>query len=54
MHIHVGHTYWSKDIIILVTDDGVAGTQAWLDAYHGEQGEFEHSDGVTNVRRCGV
>ncbi|RUS22965.1 Gaa1-like protein [Endogone sp. FLAS-F59071] len=32
------HTYWSKDIIILVTDDGVAGTQAWLDAYHGEQG----------------
>ncbi|RUP51808.1 Gaa1-like protein [Jimgerdemannia flammicorona] len=32
------HTYWSKDIIILVTDDGLAGTQAWLDVYHGEQG----------------
>lgn len=28
-------SYWSKDIIFLVTDKGQLGTQAWLDAYHG-------------------
>ncbi|KAL0091128.1 GPI transamidase GAA1 [Phycomyces blakesleeanus] len=27
--------YWSKDIILLVTDKDLSGTQAWLDAYHG-------------------
>ncbi|KAI9487195.1 MAG: Gaa1-like protein [Benjaminiella poitrasii] len=29
------NVYWSKDVILLVTDDGQAGTQAWLDSYHG-------------------
>ncbi|KAI9024469.1 Gaa1-like protein [Phycomyces nitens] len=29
------NVYWSKDIILLVTDKGLSGTQAWLDAYHG-------------------
>lgn len=27
--------YWAKDVILLVTDHGTSGTQAWLDAYHG-------------------
>lgn len=31
----LGNTYWSKDIILLVTDESVRGMQAWLDAYHG-------------------
>ncbi|KAI8580554.1 hypothetical protein K450DRAFT_236175 [Umbelopsis ramanniana AG] len=29
------NTYWSKDIIILITDESVRGMQAWLNAYHG-------------------
>ncbi|KAI9316456.1 Gaa1-like protein [Dichotomocladium elegans] len=29
------NVYWSKDIILLVTDSGMAGAQAWVDAYHG-------------------
>ncbi|CAI2165835.1 1968_t:CDS:10 [Funneliformis geosporum] len=29
-----GYTYWSKDIIILITDGGEAGVQAWLESYH--------------------
>ncbi|CAO3620863.1 unnamed protein product [Cunninghamella echinulata] len=29
------NVYWSKDIILLVTDKGNVGTQAWLEAYHG-------------------
>ena len=29
------HSFWSKDIIFLVTDKGHHGTQAWLEAYHG-------------------
>ncbi|KAI9266635.1 Gaa1-like protein [Phascolomyces articulosus] len=29
------NVYWSKDIILLVTDKGMAGTQSWVDAYHG-------------------
>jgi glycosylphosphatidylinositol transamidase len=39
------NVYWAKDIILLVTDQGKTGTQAWLDAYHGMEdgGEFEHS-----------
>jgi Gaa1-like, GPI transamidase component len=32
---HEGNTYWSKDIIILITDESVRGMQAWLNAYHG-------------------
>ncbi|CAG8511788.1 20515_t:CDS:10 [Gigaspora margarita] len=28
------YTYWSKDIIILITDGGEAGVQAWLESYH--------------------
>lgn len=31
----IGNVYWSKDIIFLVTDKEMAGTQAWVDAYHG-------------------
>ena len=30
-----GKSYWSKDIIFLVTDKDQLGMQAWLDAYHG-------------------
>ncbi|KAI8079719.1 Gaa1-like protein, partial [Halteromyces radiatus] len=29
------NVYWSKDIILLVTDHENVGTQAWLEAYHG-------------------
>ncbi|CEP13311.1 hypothetical protein [Parasitella parasitica] len=29
------NVYWAKDVILLVTDEGREGTQAWLDAYHG-------------------
>jgi len=32
--ILLGYTYWSKDIIILITDGGEAGVQAWLESYH--------------------
>ncbi|CAG8647362.1 24236_t:CDS:10 [Cetraspora pellucida] len=28
------YTYWSKDIIILITDGGEVGVQAWLESYH--------------------
>ncbi|CAG8486788.1 16795_t:CDS:10 [Acaulospora morrowiae] len=31
------YTYWSKDIIILITDGGEAGVQAWLESYHDHQ-----------------
>ncbi|ORX47956.1 Gaa1-domain-containing protein [Hesseltinella vesiculosa] len=33
------NVYWSKDIILLVTDQADAGTQAWLEAYHGIEQE---------------
>ena len=29
------NVYWAKDVILLITDQGTSGTQAWLDAYHG-------------------
>jgi GPI-anchor transamidase subunit GAA1 len=29
-----GWSLWSKDIIILITPDSLAGPQAWVDAYH--------------------
>lgn len=29
------NVYWSKDVILLTTDCGMAGAQAWVDAYHG-------------------
>ena len=29
-----GQTYWSKDIIFLVSDHEQIGLQAWLDGYH--------------------
>ncbi|CAJ0765794.1 6071_t:CDS:10 [Entrophospora sp. SA101] len=32
-----GYTYWSKDIIFLITDEGEAGVQAWLESYHDYQ-----------------
>ncbi|KAG9304501.1 hypothetical protein G9A89_020065 [Geosiphon pyriformis] len=34
------HTYWSKDIIILITDGGEIGVQAWLESYH----DYHRSD----------
>ncbi|KAG1461820.1 hypothetical protein G6F46_005036 [Rhizopus delemar] len=37
------NVYWAKDIILLVTDQGKAGTQAWLDAYHGMEDGDEFS-----------
>lgn len=33
-------TYWSKDIIFLVTDHEQIGIQAWLDGYHDIQSEY--------------
>lgn len=35
------NVYWAKDVILLVTDEGTLGTQAWLDAYHGTTDEFD-------------
>jgi len=32
----IGYSHWSKDIILIVSDDYLAGMQAWLSAYHGE------------------
>ncbi|KAG1309507.1 hypothetical protein G6F62_000715 [Rhizopus arrhizus] len=37
------NVYWAKDIILLVTDQGKTGTQAWLDAYHGMEDGDEFS-----------
>jgi len=34
IHAIVGHLYWAKDIIFLVTEDDEVGMQAWLSAYH--------------------
>ncbi|SCZ94130.1 BZ3500_MvSof-1268-A1-R1_Chr12-2g03707 [Microbotryum saponariae] len=31
------YSMWSKDIIFLVSDDYIAGAQAWIDEYHGNQ-----------------
>ena len=33
--VFAGKSYWSKDIIFLVTDKDQLGMQAWLDSYHG-------------------
>ncbi|KAJ3328828.1 Glycosyl phosphatidyl inositol protein transamidase complex subunit [Blyttiomyces sp. JEL0837] len=30
------YSHWSKDIVFAITDGGLRGTQAWLQAYHGE------------------
>lgn len=38
----LGNVYWSKDIILLVTDQGNVGTQAWLEAYHGIEQKGKH------------
>lgn len=32
--------YWSKDIIFLVTDQEQLGVQAFLEAYHGDEGNI--------------
>jgi glycosylphosphatidylinositol transamidase len=29
------YSFWSKDIIFLITDQGHFGAHAWLEAYHG-------------------
>lgn len=29
------YSMWSKDIIFLISDGYIEGTQAWLDSYHG-------------------
>ncbi|SCV72987.1 BQ2448_6912 [Microbotryum intermedium] len=31
------YSIWSKDIIFLISDDYIAGAQAWVDEYHGNQ-----------------
>ncbi|XP_056341828.1 glycosylphosphatidylinositol anchor attachment 1 protein [Oenanthe melanoleuca] len=31
-----GQIYWAKDLIFLVTEHDLLGTQAWLEGYHGE------------------
>ena len=35
---------WSKDIIFLITPDSMAGTQAWVDAYHSQHDVDEVED----------
>jgi glycosylphosphatidylinositol transamidase len=30
-------SYWSRDIIFLVTDQGNYGSYVWLEAYHGQK-----------------
>ena len=35
---------WSKDIIFLITPDSMAGTQAWVDAYHSQHDINEVED----------
>ncbi|KAI9361384.1 Gaa1-like protein [Pilaira anomala] len=37
------NVYWAKDVILLVTDHEISGTQAWLDAYHGMEKNDEFS-----------
>lgn len=31
----IGFSFWSKDIIFVLTDGQYIGTLAWLEAYHG-------------------
>lgn len=40
------NVYWAKDVILLITDQGTSGTQAWLDAYHGMSLKDEYSSVV--------
>ncbi|KAI8997337.1 Gaa1-like protein [Pilobolus umbonatus] len=46
------NVYWSKDIVLLITDQGLAGTQAWIDAYRGINRNDEFSSVV--MPRSGV
>ncbi|KAI7871251.1 Gaa1-like protein [Spinellus fusiger] len=44
------NVYWSKDIVLLVTDNGLVGTQAWLDAYHGiVQSQGNNTTGFSSI-----
>ena len=40
------YTYWSKDIILLISDGAEIGVQAWLEAYHDykRSGKFEYEN----------
>ncbi|KAI8391330.1 Gaa1-like protein [Radiomyces spectabilis] len=49
------NVFWSKDIIFLVTDQGMTGTQAWLDAYHGiDQADNAMSSSSVVMPRSGA
>ncbi|XP_038616179.1 glycosylphosphatidylinositol anchor attachment 1 protein [Tachyglossus aculeatus] len=41
-----GQIYWAKDIIFLVTEHDLLGTEAWLEAYHGVN--------ITGMRSSGL
>ncbi|XP_077046126.1 GPI-anchor transamidase component GPAA1 isoform X1 [Agelaius phoeniceus] len=41
-----GQVYWAKDLIFLVTEHDLVGTQAWLEAYHDVNLTDIHSGGV--------
>ncbi|XP_059705786.1 LOW QUALITY PROTEIN: glycosylphosphatidylinositol anchor attachment 1 protein [Haemorhous mexicanus] len=41
-----GQVYWAKDLIFLVTEHDLLGTQAWLEAYHDVNLTDIHSGGV--------
>ncbi|KAJ3401907.1 Glycosyl phosphatidyl inositol protein transamidase complex subunit, partial [Chytridiales sp. JEL 0842] len=32
---YIKFSHWSKDIILLISDEGVLGAHAWLQTYHG-------------------
>ncbi|CAO3592080.1 unnamed protein product [Absidia cylindrospora] len=48
------NVYWSKDIILLVTDQGNAGTQAWLEAYHGIEKKGQATLSSLSMPRSGA
>lgn len=33
--VAIGYSYWSKDIVFVISDGYFEGMQAWLSAYHG-------------------
>ncbi|CAO3627736.1 unnamed protein product [Cunninghamella blakesleeana] len=48
------NVYWSKDIILLVTDKGNVGTQAWLEAYHGIEQKGQTTVSSLSMPRSGA
>lgn len=36
--------FWAKDIVLLFTEMGYVGSQAWLQSYYGQHGDFIKGD----------